>query len=99
MSCRECLDCARRFGTGVNEPKCIFCQGILEYTAGKNPTVTAEEYQDQLYVIGKKVPASLNEEELTLLEREWEAISVEVGRRGSQFWSEADLIAEGFRPI
>ena len=94
MACRECEGCARRFGTGVSQVVCPFCGDPLRFNAISHPTVTKDEYDAQLYVIGKRQPKELDEAELTRIERDWEAISVEVGKRGSHIWSEADVIGE-----
>lgn len=98
MPCRECDVCGRRFGTGINDTvECVFCGGVLSYSSGPNPTITAEEYKAQLYVKGKVIPGPLSDEEREKLEAEWAALEAEEERRAPWF-SVADLIGDGFRP-
>ena len=97
MASRECEACTRRFGTGVGHVKCIFCGGELSYNAGQSPTVEKEEYEVQMWVKGLKGAKELAADELIEIEREWDALDMEVARRKGYF-TVPDLIQEGFRP-
>lgn len=94
MASRECKTCLRRFGSGINQAACIWCGGHLVYNTGTEPTVEKEEYEARLYVIGKKVPATLPADELGRVEQDWAAIDAELAKRGTDLWSEADLVSE-----
>jgi hypothetical protein len=101
MACRECESCGRRFGTGVkNTDKCVFCDGVLSYNSGPNPTVTAEEYKNQLYIKGDVVPEPLPEEMLKAWEHDWQTLEEEAERR-APWWGVADLFADwsSVRPV
>lgn len=98
MGSRVCSKCDRAFPPAVASTSCVWCDQALAYDTSRKPDVTKDDYDTQSYIRGRRIPASLNEEELTKIEREWEALAVEMGRRRGLFTA-ADLIGEGFGSV